>query len=256
MKLSSKVAMAVAAIMAAGSAMAQITPLDGDSDVFAVVQTSTKSVAVDLGINITSFNFATTQTFTLDGSLTQLTSDLGAAASAFDVVAGNQNSLNNYAGEYFISTGVKATGLVSSNVNSAALLIGNYTANNLGDTGITAAATYASATGANNDFWSGTNSDDPGLPLGLNAQNFGTAPGTASSWYKYLAVNPDVGSTAASVSTLQGTWGFNAATDVLTYTAPSAVPLPAALWLMLSGLGGLGVVARRRGNAILGAALA
>lgn len=42
-----------------------------------------------------------------------------------------------------------------------------------------------------------------------------------------------------------GVWSFDASSGTLTYTV-AAVPVPAALWLLLSGLGGLGVVSRRR----------
>lgn len=55
------------------------------------------------------------------------------------------------------------------------------------------------------------------------------------------------GTTEAFSTKYAGVWSFNAATGVLTYNvAGGAVPVPAALWLLLSGLGGLGVVGRRR----------
>lgn len=51
---------------------------------------------------------------------------------------------------------------------------------------------------------------------------------------------------AEAISTkYAGVWSFDASTGTLTYKV-AAVPVPAALWLLLSGLGGLGVVSRRR----------
>ena len=53
--------------------------------------------------------------------------------------------------------------------------------------------------------------------------------------------------------TFAGLFSINLATDTLTYTVPgsgtSPVPLPAGVWLLLSGLAGMGVFGRRRNDA-------
>jgi hypothetical protein len=47
-----------------------------------------------------------------------------------------------------------------------------------------------------------------------------------------------------------GTWALNIAAGTLTYSVGgSSVPLPAAVWLLLSGLAGMGVVGRRKAAA-------
>jgi hypothetical protein len=53
---------------------------------------------------------------------------------------------------------------------------------------------------------------------------------------------------ASDIGIPNGSGGYSTG-DVVTSSALSAVPLPAAAWLLLSGLGGLGAVARKkRGN--------
>ena len=58
-------------------------------------------------------------------------------------------------------------------------------------------------------------------------------------------------SNAASGTQYAGLWTLNLANDTLSYSvAPtSTVPVPAALWLLLSGLSGLGVIGRRGSKA-------
>jgi len=68
-----------------------------------------------------------------------------------------------------------------------------------------------------------------------------------SYWFHYNDVE---GSTAAR--TQLGSWSLNLATGALSYVqggGTSEVPVPAAAWLLVSGLAGLGTVARRRKQA-------
>jgi hypothetical protein len=55
----------------------------------------------------------------------------------------------------------------------------------------------------------------------------------------------------AAPTQLAGVWSFDLASGLLQYTlgGGSEVPLPAAVWLLLSGLGGMGIVSRRRRTA-------
>jgi hypothetical protein len=67
--------------------------------------------------------------------------------------------------------------------------------------------------------------------------------GTALAFYSTSTVNPKSATIAGSFSAFAGTWNFSGGT--LTYTA-APVPLPTPVLLLVSGLGMMGLVARRR----------
>ena len=71
------------------------------------------------------------------------------------------------------------------------------------------------------------------------------ANATLAMYYYVQNGGRGAGQDLASATAYRGVWSFNAATGALTY-AVTAVPLPAAAWLLLSALGGLGAVGRRR----------
>jgi hypothetical protein len=88
-----------------------------------------------------------------------------------------------------------------------------------------------------------------GVPLNSssNPANGGTEPvvnggffNYSGNSYQYNPTNPP------PKGSLQGPYGFDWSFRTYYDDAPSPVPLPAAAWLLLSGLGGLGFLGRRR----------
>jgi hypothetical protein len=79
--------------------------------------------------------------------------------------------------------------------------------------------------------------------------------GSTLSFYALTANTvSDIFSAVASAEKYLGTWSLSSE-GLLSYNvAGSEVPVPAALWLLLSGLTGMGVVGRRRKGAALAAA--
>jgi len=75
--------------------------------------------------------------------------------------------------------------------------------------------------------------------------------GTSMSFYLLTADLSDPFAAVTSAQKYTGTWSLSTAGD-LTYNV-SSVPLPAAAWLLLSGLAGLGAIGRRRNGVAVAA---
>jgi hypothetical protein len=73
---------------------------------------------------------------------------------------------------------------------------------------------------------------------------FNTAlAGAGALNYYFLGLNTD----GSNLNMYQvGTWNLDLTSGALSFNTPAEVPVPAAAWLLVSGLAGLGTVARRR----------
>lgn len=125
----------------------------------------------------------------------------------------------------------KISGGLSSKVNSQLGMDGNYAANGAfyGDAGN---ALYA---GGDNIF---------GAQL-LQTVNFNTTATADESLFFWAMLTPQEanGALAGTAVKANGYWALDIGTGTVQYTA---TPVPAAIWLLASGLLGLGAVSRRR----------
>lgn len=237
-----KIAFAISALIAGPAAMAATLPGTGDSSVFLVVYNSNSSstgetVIQALSTTVSGLPTSSTTYSGIDTSLSQLETDLGTSSAAdlsFAVLAGNSltKTLDFTTGTpSFLTTGTQVTNGVG-NLNSW-----------LGNTGISSTQNVA-VEPSGTLTWQ--NAIATYLGTSGSSVNTVTAAGTPVEFYS--AVSTTCGKTTCATKTdLAGTWSFSLANDSLTWspTSSSPVPVPAALWLLMSGLAGVGGLSRR-----------
>lgn len=263
-----KVAAAVALALGAPAAMAINSPNTGNGNLFvtifdtvagnSLVQVLQHPSVGDGTINFSEFGEAA---LTPDSGLTL---NFNIDLSFF---TNNGSNLNNL--RYSVFAG-DATGVVNAAGGAQSVM---FTA---GLDALPFSLTTGEITGFNNGAHAIANSN-PSAPLSVTGTNFGSTYYGGDDWGDQYASQFDILGSGAIGSAL----GFFYATKIavtagaqasvtqyanvnglaqwflgndglLTYSVPgntSEVPLPAAVWLLLSGIGGLGVVGRRRGKA-------
>lgn len=246
-----KIAFAVGALVAGSAAMGATLPGNGNSNLFLIVYNANASSTGETYVQALSNTVTTlptsTTTFTgIDTSLSQLETDLGTTSVSdlnYAVVAANLNGTSSELGFTSATTPTITTG---TQVSNGAGLLNAW----LGNIGIGTAQNSAAVSAGVLTF-TGTNGAGADLGIGGTSQNtVGVATGSPMEFYS--AVEKASGKTfAASVTDLLGTFSFSFANDSLTYTtgSTSPVPLPAAAWLLMSGLAGVGSLSRRSARA-------
>jgi hypothetical protein len=255
---------AAAAVTIGSSAFAQInSPSTGPSDVFLAVwnPNTNQSIVEDLNITESTFESTTgTQQFTIDGSTSAFQSALSISGGnttgdLYVVFAGNANGANND-GFFFDDTYADFTGTASppasvlnqGGVQQVASAVGNFVTGQM----VPGNKTTLVASGASNSgYWAkGAPGPNPGQALGgPNSFNASGAVGANLNYYYALNADPDdQAADAPTVTQFAGLWNLSS-TGTLTWTPNASgptTPLPAAVWMLLSGLLGLGTVSRRK----------
>lgn len=252
--------------LASGGAFAQapVLPTTGSGSVtltlFSTNDSTPFSYSYNLGLTTSQLSTLPTaagssQSWTLTGLSADLSGFSGASSLVFDVSgAGGAGSPAKVAGaDQFATTFAPSV----SAATIAALANGGVEAA-LGNNNTWLGAWSGTA---NNQFTTNTTASNYANAAYNSAENTWAvnAAGSASSslpFYELLTAKGGASATIETPVTFAGLFSINLATDTLTYTVPgstSPVPLPAGVWLLLSGLAGMGVFGRRR-NDVTGAA--
>lgn len=248
MKLNLKAAAALVVLAAAGTANA--TPIAPEGLFLSVRDATTlTSLVINLNLTTTQFRGAPTTTYTLSGDgladLTTYLSTVNLATARWNVAGASLGTIGTslYGGLTTSSTNPAAgvqdwgTDAIQGTVNS----IANF--RSLTNVGLTSSEGWS--TTGNNAFYTvqvgGTNITNA---LGNLGQSLG--------FYSFFADQSDPDFTGASTA-FAGNWTLNFLSGVasLTYVAgvTPPVPVPAAVWLLASGVAGLFGVSRRRKQA-------
>ncbi len=252
-KLGLKALAGAIALTIAGAASANTTT--GLGEIFLNVVDTSKGLDFffDTGLNLSTFNpnggsgiTYTSNSLAGDANYQALLTAAGGDSLSFGVAAAINTASPNARQAYF--TGLSAPG--ANKVGSAIATAENAVELFLGATNAVASSTTNSAfsSGSGNaSFWPGTGGSSIDSKLTVVDLN---DVGSSSGFYSYLTNAPASNSTHGTAATYAGTWKF--ASDTLTYTL--ATPIPTPLLLLLSGLGLMGVIARR-GKSVSGEAM-
>jgi hypothetical protein len=244
----------LAAALALGStaAMAQTTLNTTTGDVFinVVDPTNNTSFLFDTGVSQASFNGGTTQSFNFasDPNYTAFLSAAGSNTLDYSVFSATTGSIQTV---YFTSsvavpaqTGSSGTSIVSAIGTIDGFLTGANSITSTTTNSVNLATTFQFGTALNEGSVAASLLNNPNT-TSIGGYVTDAALGTALAFYDDAAGRSGV---TTYGSAFAGTWDVSG--GVATYTVGTApVPLPMPVLLMLSGLGLMGVVARRNKTA-------
>jgi hypothetical protein len=248
---------ALALASAGAFAQAPILPSTGDGQVTLTLLSKDDatpfSYAYNLGITMSQLSTlptaaGSTKSWSLTGLATDLSGFSGTSNLVFDVTASGQTGSIAKAGSFTLASTfdpVTAPPSVVAGTTSGALSQAEQ-ANNAWLTNWVGTA--------NNEFTNNTSATNYAnavynAALETFPYNAAASTSTALPFYE-LVSNKSTTSTVQTPTTFAGLFTIDLSTDMLTYTVPgsSPVPLPAGVWLLLSGLASLGVLGRRRND--------
>jgi hypothetical protein len=231
----------VAVLAAPASAFAAVNgpTTAGGSDWFVAVTNNSTGASAVIDLGVSSSSALTSQSFTLDA--TTLAGLGSSSALTYQVFANNGTSAA--AGTVLYTTFVTGSTVGSQGTNLSTQIgaINTWFTNN--SASFVAASNLQTATSSGLSSWSQTtNVNGPGATYGLAGFNAQAAVGSAIDLYSFTSTG---NRTAPTQSASLGT--FTLSGNTLSFVAAAAAtPLPAAAWLLASGLLGFGGFSRRR----------